>query len=312
MRRLAALFLVATALPALAAQEPDEPIATLKVGTRVVAVAAVVRDKRGELVNGLGKDDFILKQDGKPVDIHYFSQGSTLPLTFALMVDTSGSQRTFIADETAASEVFFRTMLKRSVDRAVLVKFDTRIRELQKMTPSVERLEDALAYLRPSPGDNDPRHNMGGTLLYDAIRNTARFALSAQAGRRAMVILTDGGDNGSAFTLKEAIEEAQRDDVVVYSVFYSSNFGGMGGGRKDVLEKLSHATGGAVFTVTEREPLSRIYAEIAEDLRLTYQIGYNPPDSAPGKFHKIELKMKQGGQSVQAREGYFSPEPESK
>ncbi len=304
MRRLAAAILLLTAT---AMQGQDEPIATLKVGTRVVAVAAVVRDKHGEHINGLTKDDFTLKQDGKPVDIHYFSQGSELPLTFALMVDTSGSQRMFIADETAASEVFFRTMLKRSVDRAVLVKFDTRIRELQKMTPSVERLEDALAYLRPSPADADPRHNMGGTLLYDAIRNVAKFELGAQPGRRAMVILTDGGDNGSAFNLKQAIEEVQRADVAVYSVFYSSNFGNMGGGRKDVLEKLSRATGGAVFTVTEREPLSKIYAEIAEDLRLTYQIGYNPPPSAPGSFHKIELKTRQGA-NVQAREGYFSPE----
>ena len=104
---------------------------TLKVVTRVVAISAVVKSKDGEPKAGLTKDDFVLKQDGKEVPIHYFSQGSDLPLTIALMVDTSGSQRTFIGDEALASDVFFETMLGRKEDRAMLVEFGTSVRELQ-------------------------------------------------------------------------------------------------------------------------------------------------------------------------------------
>jgi hypothetical protein len=98
--------------------KPQQPVTTLKVSTRMVAISAVVKSKDGEPKGGLTKDDFVLKQDGNEEPIHYFSQGSELPLTFALMVDTSGSQRTFIGDESLASDVFFETMLGSKDDRA--------------------------------------------------------------------------------------------------------------------------------------------------------------------------------------------------
>jgi len=296
------LGLIAAVASALAQDSQDTPITTLKVGTTLVAVSAIARDKAGQPVTGLTRDDFLLKQDGKPQPIAYFSQGSDLPLTLALMVDTSGSQRAYIRDEIAAGGVFFRTMMTKPEDRAVLIQFDTNILQLAKITSSVPTLEHALAYLSQPHDDIRGFGGAGGTLLYDAVAAVSHIELSNQMGRRAMVILTDGGDNGSKYSEKKAIEEAQRADIVIYSVYYS-----FGGGDIDVLNDLSKATGGRVFTVSSKMTLEQIYAEIAGDMRLQYEIGYHPPPSSPNKYHRISLQAKDKKLTVQAREGYFTP-----
>src|SRR6202453_2910508 len=118
------------------ADQTQSPVTTLKVVTGLVAVSAVVKTKDGAAKTGLTKDDFVLKQDGREVPIRYFSLGSELPLSFAIMVDTSASQQTFIGDESLASDVFFETMLGRKEDRAMLVQFDTTVLELKSMTNS--------------------------------------------------------------------------------------------------------------------------------------------------------------------------------
>jgi Ca-activated chloride channel family protein len=283
------------------AEDPAQATATLKVGATIVSVSAIARDKTGRPVPDLTRDSFVLKQDGKPQPIAYFSQGSDLPLTLALMVDTSGSQRAFIASEIAAGRAFFPAIMTRPEDRAVLVQFDSSILQLAKITSSVPTLEHALAYLSQSH-DDIARPGRGGTLLYDAICAVAKIELSAQRGRRAMVLLTDGGDNGSRFSEKNAIAEAQRADIMIYSVFYSN-----GDGDIDTLRHLSKATGGRVFIVSPELTLQQIYLQIAEDMRLQYQLGYRPPPSKPGKYHKIDLTVTDKALSVQAREGYFTP-----
>jgi Ca-activated chloride channel family protein len=217
------------------------------------------------------------------------------------MVDTSGSQRNYIQDEIAAGRVFFPAMLTRSDDRAVLVQFDSAILQLAKITNSVTTLEHALAYLTQSHSDY-AAPGRGGTLLYDAVIAVSHLEFGVQLGRRAMVILTDGGDNGSRFNAKDAIREAQRADIVIYTIYYSN-----GGGDEGVLKDLSKATGGREFSVTSTMTLQQIYATIAADLRLQYELGYRPPDSRPNKYHKIDLTAKDKKLTVQAREGYFTP-----
>jgi len=283
----------------------EEPLPTLKLQTRVVAVSAVVRDKKGHPISNLTKADFTLKEDGKLQTIRYFSQGSDLPLTLALLVDTSGSQRGFIEDETAASKVFFEAMLTRPEDRAVLVQFDNDVRRLQVMTNSVEQLQAGLARLAERHPPTPNRH--GGTLLYDAIDLTARAVLRKEDGRRAMVILTDGGDNGSELTIEQAIGEAQREDIVIYCVFYGQEFAADRG--MPVLNALADYTGGRVFTVSRKAPLAQIYAQIAEDMRLQYQIGYAPPESPVGSYHQIELKPVDKHMLIEARNGYYTMRP---
>jgi len=217
------------------------------------------------------------------------------------MVDTSGSQRNYIQDEVNAGRVFFRAMMAQPADRAVLVQFDSSILQLAKITNSVTTLEHALAYLYQSHAGIGPP-GRGGTLLFDAVCAVSHIELGNQIGRRAMVILTDGGDNGSRFSQKKAIEEAQRADIMIFSVYYSN-----GGGDIDALNNLSSATGGRVFTVSPTMTLEQIYAAIADDLRLQYELGYQPPDSRPNKYHKIDLRAKDSKLTVQAREGYFTP-----
>ena len=300
---LLALALLASLSPALA-QSPTlltPDTATLKVSSRIVAVSAIVRNKSGQPIPNLTRDDFLLKQDGKPQPITAFSQGSSLPLTLALMVDTSGSQRAYIPYEIAAGRAFFPAMLTRPDDRAVLVQFDSTVLQLVKLTTSVLTLQHALAYLTQSH-DDIVRPGRGGTLLFDAIVAVSHLELGTQLGRRAMVVLTDGGDNGSHFSQKDAIREAQRADIMIYTI-YDSN----GGGDEGALRDLSRQTGGREFTVGPSSTLQQIYASIAADLRLQYELGYRPPDSRPNKYHKIDLKATNKALSIQARDGYFTP-----
>jgi len=316
-RALCLLLLSATgwgqAASSGSAQDIDQnqqPVTTLKMVARLVAISAVVKSKDGEPKEGLAKDDFVLKQDGKEVPIQYFSQGSELPLSFALMVDTSGSQQTFIGDESLASDVFFATMLDRKEDRAMLVQFDTSVRQLKNMTNSANALHLALSQVSQHAA-------AGGTLLYDAVYVIAKNVLANETGRKAMVILSDGGDNGSTRSLAEAIEQAQRADVQVYSILYSMwgrlNGSDTGSPPKidpglSALQKLSDSTGGHVFTVSRTMSLRDIFAQISQDLRLQYELGYKPPpDTQPNSYHKLELKAKDKKLTVQARKGFFEP-----
>lgn len=276
----------------------------LRVTSRVVEISAVVKSRDGTPKTGLTKEDFVLKQDGREEPIHYFSQGAELPLTFALLVDTSASQRTFIGDETLASDVFFQTMLGREQDRAMLVQFDTRVLQLKGMTNSANSLHLALSSLGTQPS------TAGGTLLNDAVYAVAKSILASETGRKAIVILSDGGDNGSRKSAAEAIEQAERGNVQIYSILYSAsdNARGLGGDAGlALLQKLSDSTGGRVFTVTHTFGLRQIFAQIAQDLRLQYEVGYTPPQELePNSFHKLELRAKDRNLTVQARKGFFA------
>jgi Ca-activated chloride channel family protein len=176
------------------------------------------------------------------------------------------------------------------------MQFDSEVLELAGLTNSVPTLEQALDKLSSKRGDL-----AGGTRLYDAINAVSHLELGDQLGRRAMVILTDGGDFGSETKIGAAIAEAQRADIMIYSVYYSR-----GGGNKVALERLSNATGGRAFTVGPTMSLKHVYAAINDDMRLAYELGYRPPDSRPNKFHKIELRTLDKKSTVQARKGYFS------
>lgn len=319
--RLISAFILLSTLTLAYAQEPapapPEPLQTLKISTRIVGLSAVVLDSRNEPVRGLTKGDFILKQDGKEQEIRYFSQDSDLPLTLALLVDTSSSQKMFIQDETDASAKFFKAMLTRPQDRAALVQFDYNVLQLQQMTSNVVALENSLGFLSMPHAAASGGGRGGGTLLYDAIIAASQIELGKERGRRAMVLLTDGGDHGSRFNLDQAIAAAQRADVVVYSVYYSAEAFTSGSQHmpitpgwtdgKAVLNAISNATGGRVFTVDRKMPLDLIYTQIADDMRLQYQIGYTPPPSDPGSYHKIELKLTAKHLNIRARAGYYTP-----
>ena len=288
-------------------QNDPSAVTTLRVNTRTVEISAVVRNKTGEPQAALSKDDFILKEDGREQPIRYFSVGSDLPLTLALLVDTSASQRTFIGDEWRASDVFFESMLTNKQDRATLIQIDARVLQLMAMTSSVSSLHLALTQL----GENNAA--AGATRLNDGVLSVSRDILAREKGRKAIILLTDGGDNGSRSTLDQAIEQAQRANVPVYAILYSAwtgfNQGGPGARFNEgaaLLKRLTESTGGRVYTVAPGTTLKKIYEAIGDDLRTQYELGYTPPpDLLPNSFHKLEVRAKDKKLTVQARNGFY-------
>ena len=295
----------------------QEPVTTLRLGTRVVSVSAVVLDSHGLPLRDLPKEDFALKQDGKLQEIRYFSEDSDLPLTLSLLVDTSGSEKAYLQEEVLDSETFFKAMMRRPTDRSALYQFDIEARKVQGLTASVQTLINSLNFLTiPRGATMDATR--GGTKLYDALVAAAQASEGRDRGRRALVLLTDGEDVGSRATLEQAIAAAQRADVVVYAVLlgapepsrsHLSAPAAVSRGS-DVLRNISSATGGRLFTLAKEMNLRDAYELIEEDLRLQYQIGYTPPEAKAGSYHKIELKVQDtpGKVTVQARRGFYTPE----
>jgi VWFA-related protein len=282
-----------------------------------------------------------LDEDGHPQTIRYFSQESDLPLTLGLLVDTSGSTRRVLPDERDASYRFLEQVLREDKDQAFLIHFDFEVELLQDLTSSRAQLEKALNQFgtsdrpqmsRRNGGQTYPggggRRRGGGTSLYDAVFLASDELMKKQKGRKSLILMSDGVDNGSKLTLSECVESAQRADTLVYSILFedpeANNFGGFGGPRmggrhggyggnrpvmnrpdgKKVLERISRETGGRFFEVSKKQPIGKVFAAIEEDLRHQYSIGYTSTSAAPGYRH-IHVEAKQKGLIVQAREGYY-------
>jgi VWFA-related protein len=234
----------------------QQGVATMSVDVKVVTLPVTVRDKKGQIVRNLTKDDFVLQEDGRPQVIKYFTQDTNLPLTLGLLVDTSLSQRNVLDQERSASKVFLDQMLTDAKDKAFLIHFDREVELLQDLTPAHDKLEAALQLLntpqleRAGGGSSDPQssdpqsspsngqpqmHRGAGTLLYDAIFLASNELMKKQQGRKALIVLSDGDDRGSKESLQSAIEAAQRADTVVYSILFadkhenSNGFGSPGG-----------------------------------------------------------------------------------
>ena len=312
------LILLALLPLTLTAQGP----ATFSTDVRVVNLFATVRDAQGHVVPNLTKDDFTLEEDGRPQTIRYFSRESGLPLTLGLLVDTSISQKRVLAEERTASFRFLSQVLRPEQDRAFVIHFDRDVELLQDLTSSREQLDQALARLQtpklPPRKRGEPkvgRRSLGGTALYDSILLGSEEVLKKQSGRKALVLLTDGVDNGSKIRLFDAIQSAQRADTLVYSILFSDRdaydgtFASAAG--KKALERISHETGGAFFEVSTAKPIAAIYAQLEEELRNQYSIGYVPDGTgvAPG-YRKIYLVSKPG-LSVTTRDGYYATGPKA-
>ncbi|MGO9517840.1 MAG: VWA domain-containing protein [Candidatus Korobacteraceae bacterium] len=223
---------------------PAQDVPTFSSDVKVVSVLATVRDKHGQIVNNLTKDDFKLQQDGQPQTIHYFAKETDLPLTLGLLVDTSMSQRRLIDQERTASYSFLNNLMRPDKDKAFVIHFDWDVELLQDTTDSRQKLEAALDKLDnphfgsgggggsqsgggggggyPGGGGGGGGHHMsGGTDLYDAVFLASDEIARKLKGRKALIILSDGVDTGSKVSLDRAIETAQRSDTLVYSILYA-------------------------------------------------------------------------------------------
>jgi VWFA-related protein len=266
--------------------------AQFKADVRVVNVLASVRDKKGAIIGDLGKDDFVLLEQGRPQTISYFSRQGELPLTLGLLVDTSMSQERVLTAERVEK------------DKVFVLQFDSRVVIRQTLTSDYNKLEAALS-LVDTPSRSELQRGIGGaTVLFDAVDTGARVLLRDQTGRKALILLTDGVDYGSSSTLMEAIEAAQKNDTLIYSILFADRNGDFG---RNVLVKLAHETGGAFYEVSKKLPIDQIYARIQDELRSQYSLGY--VSDAPVKlseFRKIQLAVKQKGLVVQARDRYWA------
>jgi VWFA-related protein len=298
-----AFFVLALLLP-LSAQ--DDP--TFSTTVKVVNILATVRTKSGQLVNDLTKDDFALLENKRPEDIRYFSRESDLPLTIGLLVDTSMSQARVLEKERSASFQFVDQVLREGKDKVFVTQFDMAVMTRQPPTSSRRDLEESLPYV-DTPSKNELQAQRGGgTLLFDAVVKASREIMSTLPNRKAMIILSDGGDNGSDETLTSAIEAAQRADTLIYSILFADPaYGGGGGEGRSWMERLAKETGGSFFEVSKKHGIGEIYGIIEQELRSQYNLGFVSDQPVRiSEFRTLQLTAKRRDLVVQARDRYWA------
>jgi len=311
----------------LLAQDPaPDALPTIKVDVDVVNILFNVRDKHTGLVGNLTKDDFTIFEDGKQQEIKFFNRETDLPLTIGLLIDVSGSQMNLIDIEKNAADQFFNNVI-RPKDLAFLISFGADADLLQDYTSSPKLLRKGLEDLHvnsdvgglqpgPVPTIGQPR----GTIMYDAVFLAAHDQLKGQVGRKVLVLITDGEDQGSRYNIKQAVEAAQKADALIYSFFYvdrsfyRQHGGGFvfGGGNAGALRQMSDDTGGHVFQIDRKMTLQNAFDELNAEMRSQYSIAYTPTNPAKdGTFRRIEIKTGNKDWKVQARKGYYAIKPES-
>ncbi len=324
-RALVCLALLALMPRALHAQAPPDDqnqgsVGTLKVQVDVVNVFFNVKDKHGLLIPNLTKGDFEIFEDGKPQTIKYFAAETEQPLTLGMLIDTSPSQTRVLPMEQEVGAAFLNQVLRKK-DMAFLISFDADVDLLQDFTNDARELRVALNKTRIGGGSPQggithiPGVGQGPipagrdaccTHLYDAVYLAAKDRLSSEVGRKAMIILTDGEDEGSKLKPREAMEAAQKADAMVYVLLIADRgmYQGFGAGE---MKKLAEETGGRVIEVGNKfEKLKQAFDQISAELRSQYNLGYTPTNTRhDGSYRKIELKSKEGYR-VQARRGYYA------
>src|ERR1035437_8111234 len=294
-RLLTAMMLMGAPWPAGAQIDlnPPKPASVITVDVDLVNLLCSVRDKRGAYVKDLAKEDFEIKQDGKRQPITHFAREVDSPMTVALLLDVSGSVSNIIGTEKAAAERFFDEVL-RPGDQALLVGFAQLIAVWQELTPSKERLQSTVERAGPAAlptGDPEFRPR-GGTLLYDAISLVASQKLQRLPGRKTIILITDGLDNGSIANIAEAVKAAQEADAVVYSIHYEDSqraYSGRNG--MSALEKLSEPTGGRPVDVRGKGRVGEFWGKAGGERPTQSGVGSPPPaDGKDGEFHKLEVK----------------------
>lgn len=268
-----------------------------------INVIFTVTDKRGRFVKDLKKEDFSVLDDNKPpVSIMNFRTETDLPLRVGLLVDASNSVRDRFTFEQEAAIEFLNQIIRPRSDKAFIIGFDTTAEVTQDFTDSTEQLSRGVRALRAG----------GGTAMYDALYYACRDKLlKAQQERgpvrRAIILLSDGEDNQSRVTREEAIEMAQRAEVIIYAI--STNVSGVKLRGDKILERMAEATGGRAFFPFKVQDVANAFSEIQDELRSQYALAYKPADfQTDGRYHSIEIEARtHKNLKVRARKGYFAP-----
>lgn len=286
--------------PPSPAVQSDEP-ARITVDVTRVNLLFTVTDKKGRFITDLDKPDFEIIEAKKPQIIQEFTAESDLPLRLGILIDTSNSIRDRFRFEQEAAIEFIKEVVHVPVDKALVVSFDSSTELVSDLISDPAKLEAAIRDLRPG----------GGTALYDAVYFACRDKLAQDQPRhkfrRAIVIVSDGDDNQSRYTRDQALEMAQKADVVLYAI--STNISRIDTAGDKVLKYLSAETGGRAFFPFKVEDLAQSFENIANELRHQYNITYRPePLATDGLFHVVDLRVKgRKDLVVRARKGYYAP-----
>ncbi len=309
-------------------QEQEEtPTATLHVNVNLVSLYFTVRDKHNGLVATLTKNDCNILEDKQPQTIKNFSAESDLPLTLGILLDTSGSQQNVLPLEQQAGGNFLRSILRKK-DEAFLVTFDVGVNLEQDFTNNASELVRAIdkAEINTAAGNGAggvpglgqgpvPIHGTPkGTLLYDAVASTSNDKMRSETGRKALILLTDGEDEGSITKPNEAIEAAQKANAIIYVILIADRhfYGGYGlslGYSGDAqMHKLAEETGGRVIDVGNNgKKMEDAFQQIEDELRTQYLASYTPTNNKlDGSYRKLDISCKGDGLKVQARKGYYA------
>ena len=310
--------------------QPDQSVATFRVNSNLVSFYFTAYDKRGALIPDLAKDDCQVTEDKKPQKIRNFSAEVNQPLTLGILLDTSGSQQSVLPLEQQAGSDFLHQILEKK-DEAFLISFDIDVNLMEDYTNNPGELSRAMnkAVINTGAGNGSfgvPGLGQGtiptqgapkGTLLYDAVVLASHDKLSAETGRKAMILLTDGQDEGSKYRIQDAIEAAQRANAIVYVIlvadhsFYNGGnimLGGYNGA--EMMRRLTEATGGRVIQVGNNgRKLQQAFNEIQDELRTQYLLSYIPENkNFDGRYRAVNIQCSQTGKklNIQARKGYYA------
>ena len=279
----------------------DQPILTITKRVDEVNVLFIATDRHGKFVRNLNQNDFSILDDHKPVEtILNFRRETDLPIELGLLMDVSGSVQGRFGFEKEAATGFLRHVIRPGYDRAFVVGFNKDSRITQDFTDKVPLLAAGVQRLS----------NGGGTALYDAIYKACKEKLLREHSdhpiRKAIVILSDGEDNQSEHSRAQAIEMAQRAEVLIYAISTDDSGLILRGDR--VLEELANASGGRAFFPYKMKDITHSFAAIEDELRSQYAISYKPSDfDADGRYHSIEITTLKKDLQVRARRGYYAP-----
>lgn len=275
---------------------------TFKVDVKLVNVFVNVTDKNGAIVGGLNKDDFAIFEDGRPQQIALFERQSEMPLDITLAIDTSGSVRKDMSEEAAAARRFVHAIL-RPQDQMSVLQFATDVRELTPFTNKETLIDHGLGQL----------HGDWATALYDAIYLGSE-SLGSKQGRKVLVVVSDGDDTAKDTTYAQALEEALRNEVMIYSIIDVpiAASAGRDTGGEHALITMAEQTGGKHFYV-EDGGLDKAFQRVSDDLRTQYLLGYYPHNQAPGVvFHRLTVTVPRAAAdafNIRNKTGYYSDSP---
>jgi VWFA-related protein len=302
------------AFPTFSQEPAPQAGGTITSQVTLVNIFATVRDKNKKIINDLKQEDFKIQEDNTDQKISFFTKESTLPITLALLLDTSGSEQYMLGAIQQAGSSFMNRVLRKG-DEALVMSFDSDVDLLSDFTDDRAILDRAIHKARVNvPGGGMIAGNPGpvggsqqtGTALYDAIYLACSEKLNTEAGRKAIVIVTDAEDTGSKVKIEEAIESAQRTDTVIHILLVADRR--FGGGNMGAAKKLTEETGGRVIVVNSDKKFQEAFDEISEELRSQYMLGYYPTNTVhDGKFRKIKVETTNHDLKVLARKGYYAP-----